>query len=81
VCVFWLLVQTNLGEVCSPIYRFKFWEQMYDVNMEESFVYIPRSLDLGCGTLLLRVLEVGVLSRQLHVLMSFHWSKILIAID
>ena len=73
VCVagFCWLVQTNLGEVCSPISRLKFWEQMYDGNMEESFLYMPRSLDLGCGTLLLCGVEVGLLSGQLHVLTSF----------
>ena len=84
VCVFvsfCRLVQTNLNEGCSPISRLKFWEQMYDGNMEESFVYMPQSLHLPCDILLFWGLEVGVLSRQRHVLTCFCWRKNLIAIE
>jgi len=81
VCVFCWLVQTNLCEGCSSISRLKFGEQQYDVNMEGSFVYMPRSLDLGCGILLFWCVELEVLSGQRHILMIFRWRKILIAID
>jgi len=74
-CVaFCWLVKTNLGEVCSPISRLNFEEQNY-VNMERSFVSMPRSLDMGCGTLLLWGVDVGVLSGQIHLLSSSAQSK------
>jgi len=65
----------------QPYFQAQVLEQKYDVNMEGRFVYMPRRLDLSCGIIRLVEVEVGVLSRQLHVSTSFPWRKSLISIE
>ena len=82
VCVgFCGLVQTNLCECCSPISMLKLGEQNYIVHIEGSFVCMPRSLDLGCGILLLSGVEVGYAERTASWSDVFALEKNLIAIE